>query len=127
MCGIGGYVDPRGVLDGPGVLTTLAHALAHRGPDSEGFLVRRPFGLAHRRLAIIDPSDRGAQPMTVGPIVVVFNGAIYNYRELRAELTPEFPGSIAEALRASFDRRAPSPARRARAFKADGRCLTASI
>lgn len=89
MCGIGGYVDPRGVLEGRGVLRSLARALTHRGPDSEGFLVRRPFGLAHRRLAIIDPSDAGAQPMTVGPIVVVFNGAIYNYRELRDELSEQ--------------------------------------
>ena len=86
MCGIGGYVDPHGVLNGPAVLTSLGRALAHRGPDGEGFLVRQPFGLAHRRLAIIDLSDAAAQPMTVGPIVVVFNGEIYNYRELRDEL-----------------------------------------
>jgi asparagine synthase (glutamine-hydrolysing) len=86
MCGIGGYVDPRGTLDGRAVLASFASALAHRGPDGEGFFSAGPFGLAHRRLAIIDLSPGGAQPMRVGPIVVVFNGEIYNYRELREEL-----------------------------------------
>ena len=86
MCGIGGYVDPRGVLDGPRVLSALAVALAHRGPDGEGFFNDGPFGLAHRRLAIIDLSEEAAQPMRVGPVTVVYNGEIYNYRELRAEL-----------------------------------------
>ncbi len=86
MCGIGGYVDPRGVLDGPRVLSAFAAALAHRGPDGEGFFSEGPFGLAHRRLAIIDLSEEAAQPMRVGPIVVVYNGEIYNYRELREEL-----------------------------------------
>lgn len=86
MCGIGGYVDPGGVLDGGTLLATLATALAHRGPDGEGFFTDGPFGLAHRRLAIIELSDAGAQPMHVGPLVVVYNGEIYNYRELREEL-----------------------------------------
>jgi asparagine synthase (glutamine-hydrolysing) len=86
MCGIGGYVDPRGTLDGRRTLQTMADALAHRGPDGEGFVTDEPFGLVHRRLAIIDLSDTGAQPMTVGPVTVVLNGEIYNYRELRAEL-----------------------------------------
>jgi asparagine synthase (glutamine-hydrolysing) len=86
MCGIGGFVDPRGTLDGQQVLGKLAAALAHRGPDGEGFFSDGPFGLAHRRLAIIDLSESGAQPMRVGPLVVVFNGEIYNYRELRETL-----------------------------------------
>ncbi|HTL93525.1 MAG TPA: asparagine synthase (glutamine-hydrolyzing), partial [Steroidobacteraceae bacterium] len=86
MCGIGGYVDPRGILDGSRVLSRLAAALAHRGPDGEGFFTAGGFGLAHRRLAIIDLSEGAAQPMRVGPITVVYNGEIYNYRELRDEL-----------------------------------------
>lgn len=86
MCGIGGYVDPRGALDGQQVLRKFAAALAHRGPDGEGFFTDGPFGLAHRRLAIIDLSESAAQPMRVGPLVVVFNGEIYNYRELRETL-----------------------------------------
>jgi asparagine synthase (glutamine-hydrolysing) len=86
MCGIGGYVDPSGALEQASVLRTIASALVHRGPDGEGFFTHGPFGLAHRRLAIIDLSEGGAQPMHVGPIAVVFNGEIYNYRELREEL-----------------------------------------
>jgi len=86
MCGIGGYVDPQGTLDGDRVLATLAAALRHRGPDGEGFFTAGPIGLAHRRLAIIHLSESGSQPMSVGPITVVFNGEIYNYRELREEL-----------------------------------------
>lgn len=79
-------MDPRGVLDGAQVLAGMASALAHRGPDGERFWRTGCFGLAHRRLAIIDLSDGGAQPMQIGPIVLVFNGEIYNYRELREEL-----------------------------------------
>jgi len=86
MCGISGYVDPTGALDGRPVLSAMASALAHRGPDGEGFLIEEGFGLAHRRLSIIDLTETGAQPMTVGPLTVVFNGEIYNYRELREEL-----------------------------------------
>jgi asparagine synthase (glutamine-hydrolysing) len=86
MCGIGGYVDPHGALDGRDVLRRFAAALAHRGPDGEGFFTDGSFGLAHRRLAIIDLSPGAAQPMRVGPVTVVFNGEIYNYRELREEL-----------------------------------------
>ena len=89
MCGIGGYVDVHGTLDGPAVLTNIATALAHRGPDGEGSYTHGSFGLTHRRLAIIDLSDTGAQPMCVGSIVVVFNGEIYNYRELREQLCRE--------------------------------------
>lgn len=87
MCGIGGFVDPRGRLNGNDLLKRLAVALAHRGPDGEGMHQDGPFGLIHRRLAIIDLSETGAQPLRVGDVIVVLNGEIYNYRELRAELT----------------------------------------
>jgi asparagine synthase (glutamine-hydrolysing) len=86
MCGIGGFVDPHGKLSGRRLLQRLAASLSHRGPDGEGMLQEGPFGLVHRRLAIIDLSDAGAQPLRVGDISVVLNGEIYNYRELRAEL-----------------------------------------
>jgi len=86
MCGIGGYVASRGTLDGERFLRILGSALAHRGPDGEGVFAAGAFGLVHRRLAIIDLSEGGAQPMTVGPVTVVFNGEIYNYKELREEL-----------------------------------------
>jgi len=86
MCGIAGIAghDP-----GQEVLAAMTRALAHRGPDGEGFYrcARRPVALGHRRLSILD-HEGGAQPMADadGGVVVVFNGEIYNHRELRAEL-----------------------------------------
>ena len=78
----------------------MTDAVAHRGPDGEGIALltgdgQAPTGLGHRRLAIIDLSDAGHQPMTVAPdagggmqqgLTLIFNGEIYNYRELRGEL-----------------------------------------
>lgn len=71
-----------------GTLHRMAKALAHRGPDSEGFFVNDHVGLAHRRLAIIDLSPDGTQPMSNedGSIWIVFNGEIYNFHELRDAL-----------------------------------------
>jgi len=62
--------------------------LAHRGPDGEGIYIKGNIGLAHKRLAIIDPSPRAAQPMTSRnkQWVIVFNGCIYNFKELKKEL-----------------------------------------
>jgi asparagine synthase (glutamine-hydrolysing) len=67
------------------LLSAMAEAIAHRGPDGSGLFVDGPDGLAHKRLAVIDPAG-GAQPMIVDTLVVVHNGEIYNYRELRSEL-----------------------------------------
>ena len=66
----------------------MSEALAPRGPDGSGLWFHNGSALAHRRLAIIDLSDRGAQPMVDDDLglTVVFNGIIYNHRELRAEL-----------------------------------------
>src|SRR5512140_835957 len=97
MCGIGGF---QGTFDA-GLLPAMARAMAHRGPDGEGWTLQRtgggaPVGLAHRRLAIIDLDARAAQPMTaacaacrsssLAHLALVYNGAIYNYRELREAL-----------------------------------------
>lgn len=65
----------------------MTRSLEHRGPDSEGTFSDAQVSLGHRRLAILDLSDDGRQPMIQGPIHVVFNGEIFNYQELRAELT----------------------------------------
>jgi asparagine synthase (glutamine-hydrolysing) len=69
----------------------MADVVAHRGPDADGFYLAGPVGLAHRRLAILDLSERGRQPMATpdGRFVIVFNGEIYNYLELRAGLERE--------------------------------------
>ncbi len=85
MCGICGIASPRGA--DPARLAAMSATLVHRGPDSDGAWVDGPIGLAARRLSIID-LETGDQPLTNedGSVVVVQNGEIYNYRELRAEL-----------------------------------------
>ena len=84
MCGIAGYV---GRLE-PACLGRMNLAQGHRGPDGSGEWHDADAGLAHVRLAILDLSPAGAQPMadTAGKVIVSFNGEIYNYRELRADL-----------------------------------------
>ena len=110
MCGIAGIIGLGGAPVDTRVLQRMNDLQSHRGPDGEGFLlgsvhsgsfahsfVRRlehtnaypiQIGLAHRRLSIIDLSDRGLQPMSAanGEVWILFNGEIYNHRELKAEL-----------------------------------------
>jgi asparagine synthase (glutamine-hydrolysing) len=89
MCGICGkiYFDPERLVTQREVLQ-MSHTLAHRGPDGEGVWVDGNVGLAHRRLAIIDLRAVAAQPMSNadGSVWITFNGEIYNFRELRADL-----------------------------------------
>ncbi len=86
MCGIGGF---WGRFD-PELLARMNDSMAHRGPDDTGVYVDgdRNVGLAHRRLSIIDPDPRGAQPMwdATESVCIVYNGELYNYRELKAGL-----------------------------------------
>ena len=95
MCGIAGIFGPSGSVRQEDLLS-MAGALRHRGPDGDG-VVRLPLrggegeravGLVHTRLAILDLSPRGAQPMTSnsGTSIIVFNGEIYNHRTLRRRL-----------------------------------------
>ena len=89
MCGIAGALAPRQDAPPPaGAAERFAAAMVHRGPDGYGFFRRGPVALAHRRLAIIDLSEAGRQPMTNedGQIAIVVNGEIYNHAELRADL-----------------------------------------
>jgi len=90
MCGIGGILDGASGAVSTANLQALGNALAHRGPDGEGIWINRnnTTGLVHRRLAILDTSVRGNQPMLTqdGRYVAIFNGEIYNFLELRAEL-----------------------------------------
>jgi asparagine synthase (glutamine-hydrolysing) len=89
MCGIVGYLSAREPID-EGTLVRMRDTLAHRGPDGEGLWLSSSgdVGLAHRRLAIVDLSPGGHQPMYSqdGRYVIVFNGEIYNHHELRDEL-----------------------------------------
>jgi asparagine synthase (glutamine-hydrolysing) len=88
MCGVTGILELSGEPPSREVLRQMASAIAHRGPDSEGVYVEGPVGLGHRRLAIIDLTDAGRQPMSTadGRFTISYNGEVYNYRELRAEL-----------------------------------------
>jgi asparagine synthase (glutamine-hydrolysing) len=87
MCGIAGICMRDGQPASEDQLRAMATALAHRGPDGDGVLLRRDVGLVHRRLSIIDLAG-GANPIfnEDRTIAIVFNGEIYNYQELRADL-----------------------------------------
>ena len=87
MCGFGGERRRHAGVD-TAALAAMGEVLAPRGPDGAGTWVGDGVGLVHRRLAIIDLSDAGAQPMVAARagLTVAFNGCIYNHRELRAEL-----------------------------------------
>src|SRR5262245_45268805 len=88
MCGITGWVS--GTTAGPDreVLKRMTRSLAHRGPDAEGIVIDGPAGLGHRRLSILDLTSVSNQPMrdATGRFLLVFNGEIYNFREVRRSL-----------------------------------------
>ena len=89
MCGIAGRFNfhSRAPVAEP-LIAGMCELLAHRGPDGQGIFVEGPIGLGHRRLAILDLSDAGRQPMSnaEGDLCITFNGEIYNFLELRADL-----------------------------------------
>lgn len=86
MCGIAGVVLSNQVVQ-ENLLKTMTNAIAYRGPDGDGYYIDKNVGLAHKRLSIIDPAG-GQQPMSNedGTVWITFNGAVYNYLELRQEL-----------------------------------------
>jgi asparagine synthase (glutamine-hydrolysing) len=88
MCGITGIFNLNGKPVSAVILRKMTDAIAHRGPDGEGFYTDSFIGFGHRRLAIIDLSPAGHQPMMTrdGNYVLIFNGEIYNFQELRIEL-----------------------------------------
>lgn len=112
MCGIAGLVslDRQPVVGVDRSLSAMSRLIAHRGPDGSGVWINEPAicGFAHRRLAIIDLTDSGHQPME-GPngCVITYNGEIYNYRELAEELKSgwEFRSSSdTETIIAAYDK-----------------------
>lgn len=89
MCGIVGFVDSKGRCD-EGTLEVMLKTLHHRGPDNQAFRLHRSnlgtIGLGHSRLSIIDISHSADQPMIYNEFSIVFNGEIYNYKEIRSVL-----------------------------------------
>jgi asparagine synthase (glutamine-hydrolysing) len=92
MCGLAGYLQtlPSAANSMRAALDPMLSRIVHRGPDSEGMWIDAEQGIAlgHRRLAIIDVSPAGAQPMIShrGRYVIAFNGEIYNHLDIRREL-----------------------------------------
>ena len=86
MCGIAGIVGPG--RDKSAILRAMVARIAHRGPDGEGFFEDESASLGHRRLAVIDLSASADQPMSNedGSVQLVYNGEVYNFEELRADL-----------------------------------------
>ena len=78
MCGIAGWIDYRGDMRArEPALRAMQATLTHRGPDAGGVYFDGPAGLAHRRLAVVDPKN-GAQPMIENGNVLIYNGELYN-------------------------------------------------
>ncbi len=86
MCGIAGVYHLQGRPVERARLQRMGALLAHRGPDAQGIHVQDGLGFVHRRLAIIDLDERSQQPMRVEHCLLIYNGEIYNYLELRAHL-----------------------------------------
>lgn len=87
MCGISGWMTSGGAPVNEDILRKMTDAIAHRGPDGDGFFLGDGVGFGHRRLSIIDIAG-GAQPMYSSDknVVLTYNGEIYNYQSLKAEL-----------------------------------------
>src|SRR6476659_5319759 len=88
MCGICGEIRWDGQAADVGAVARMTGAMTSRGPDADGIIAHGPVAFGHRRLSIIDLSARGAQSMVDSELglTLVFNGCIYNYKELRQEL-----------------------------------------
>ena len=88
MCGFAGFIDTKSFSEN--ILYRMTEVLNHRGPDDRGIWINKDIGIgfAHTRLAILDVSQAGKQPMESrsGRYVIIFNGEIYNHLELRKEV-----------------------------------------
>jgi asparagine synthase (glutamine-hydrolysing) len=88
MCGILGIYNLDGSTVNKNSIEFMGNQISHRGPDGDGVYIKNNLGFVHKRLAILDPSEKGHQPMHSknDEWIVVFNGCIYNFKELREEL-----------------------------------------
>jgi asparagine synthase (glutamine-hydrolysing) len=113
MCGLSGEIRLDGGLADVTAVAAMTRAMEPRGPDGSGLWSQGPVALGHRRLKIIDLSDRAAQPMTDSDLglTAVFNGCLYNYKDLREELRAEgyrfFSTSDTEVLIKAYHRWGP--------------------
>lgn len=86
MCGLAGFIEfssPQAKRDD---LIAMQKTIEHRGPDDKGYYFEPGLGLCHTRLSIIDLTEMAHQPMQKDGLTMLYNGEIYNYRELREEL-----------------------------------------
>ena len=88
MCGIAGFLSTNNTSDFSTVIHKMTDKIAHRGPNAEGFFINENIALGHRRLSIIDLSTSANQPFVDGSgrYVIVFNGEIYNYKEVKKSI-----------------------------------------
>ncbi len=105
MCGIAGIISTSKPLRS--TIEAMTHAMEHRGPDAAGFYADELIALGHRRLSIIDLSEQGNQPMydSEGKLVIVYNGELYNYKEIREKLKNQYSfrtNSDTEVILAAF-------------------------
>ena len=113
MCGLSGEIRLDGGVADVAAVAAMTRAMEPRGPDGDGTWSQGPVALGHRRLKIIDLSDRAAQPMTDSDLglTAVFNGCLYNYQDLREELRAEgyrfFSTSDTEVLIKAYHRWGP--------------------
>jgi asparagine synthase (glutamine-hydrolysing) len=108
MCGIAGIVAFKRNIDLPVTIRRMTDAMAHRGPDADGFYTNDFIALGHRRLSIIDLSTAANQPIAdhTGRYQIIFNGEIYNYRDVK-KLLPDYPfstNSDTEVLLAAYSK-----------------------
>lgn len=98
MCGIVGIFNLNNKTVNRNSLKSMADKIAHRGPDGQGVFIKNNIGLAHKRLAILDTSNKGSQPMTSksNKWTIIFNGCIYNFSELKQELKSKGHSFISE-------------------------------
>jgi len=108
MCGIAGIVSFNGNIDLATTIHRMTDAMAHRGPDADGFYTNDIIALGHRRLSIIDLSSAANQPIAdyTGRYLIIFNGEIYNFREVKKLLTdyPFTTNSDTEVLLAAYSK-----------------------
>ncbi|VDG72435.1 asparagine synthase [Clostridium carnis] len=107
MCGISGFVNKKlKDMSLDKILKDMTKSIEHRGPDGEGYYIEKKFGLGHRRLSIIDLNKNANQPFISERYSLVFNGEIYNYKDLKKELKEYkyLTNSDTEVILAAYDK-----------------------